>query len=81
MNSPPSPMATSVVTTLNAPLFWSASMAESRGAKAQYTCAHCQGVFPAVAKAYQGPIPTDAAVAVHRAIFAAMRLGATPSLP
>ena len=38
-------------------------------------------VFPDVVKAYQGPIPTDAAVAVHRAILVAMRLGATPSLP
>lgn len=38
-------------------------------------------VFPAVASAYQGPIPTDAAVAVHRAILAAMRLGPAPSLP
>ena len=40
-------MTTSVVTTLNAPLFWSASMAESRGAKAEYTCACCQAVFTA----------------------------------
>ena len=38
-------------------------------------------VFPDVVKAFHGPIPTDAAVAVHRAILAAMRLGATPSLP
>lgn len=38
-------------------------------------------VFTAVASAYQGPIPTDAAAAVHRAILVAMRLRAAPSLP
>ena len=38
-------------------------------------------VFPDVVKAFQGPIPTDAAVAVHRAILAAMRLRPTPVLP
>lgn len=38
-------------------------------------------VFSGIAAAYPGPIPTDAAIAVRRAILVAMRLCPAPVLP